>query len=162
MSSNIEYLKRTRFPQWLSAKDLERSMMDVLGGSIGHITSSSFTYRMQGTDSLTWSDQACWIEARAVDRLIALQRRIYYTSHFELTEDEEESLVGKELSEKSRKYALLLQQFTGCSRTKFDFDRYIDRVEALANAYDQEVVTISREKIDKLYNENFREEMQRR
>lgn len=162
MSSNIEYLDRTRFPQWLPFPSSEETMMDALGSSIGHPTSPSVTYRIQGTDSLTWHDQACWIEAKALDRLIALQKRISYTSQLQLTEEEDEGLMDEELSEESRKYALLLQQFTSCERTEFDFDDYMDRIEALANAYDREAITIPQEKLDKLYKESFREEIQRR
>lgn len=141
-------------PLVLTREVTAETLMEPFWGTAG-----TFTYVTSGTSSLALGDQFCRIRAEGFESFVYLgleERLLSRTERQESWSHEEGEEETSEFIEQYARYADLLRTILDwCSTSKPDLTGYMSRVEDLAERYDAEKVSVSRERLEALYDDAF-------
>lgn len=115
-----------------------RDLIDVLGGSVRLSGRQTSSYRIRGTDTLTWGNPIVWSGIRATQ---------YALSALENETGEAATLAATSIA--------LLETLAQDLNRQAHIEHYMKQIENWAAAYDREAIVLSDAQLDDLYDATF-------
>ncbi len=115
-----------------------RDLIDVLGGAVRLSSRQTSSYRIRGTDTLTWGNPIVWSGIRATQYALSAPK----------------NETGEAATLAATSIALLETVEQDLNRQS-QIEHYMKQIENWAEAYDREAIVLSDAQLDDLYDATF-------